>query len=101
MSSISGNDVSSPEKGWRSETSDQSQESQLLCENPTLQNGGDSHTKGSSEEIGLANKDRSQGCILLYPDTSGPQKASVFPGRSQSIPIQLPPLRAGTSSLGL
>ena len=46
--------VSSPKKGWRSETGHQSEESQLLCGSSTFQNGGDSDHEKPPVSGGLA-----------------------------------------------
>ena len=93
--------VSGPEKGRRAKTGGQPQKSKLIRGSSPLQNGRYPYPQKLGGKRGLASEDRSQGCILFHSDRSGTQEIPVLPVRRTDLPIQLPPIWANVSTVGL
>ena len=65
-----------------------------------LQNGGYKYPEKPVTERRLASQDRSQGRVFLSPGQPGAQKILVLPSRGEVVPVHLPPLQPGVSTMG-
>ena len=93
--------VSNTQERWRSKTGHQPQVPELVCGVPTLQNGRylDAQEPGETER--LAGESGSKGCLLLSPDSPGPQEIPVLQSRRENISVHIPPVRPDLSTLDL
>ena len=85
----------------RSKTGHQPQVPELVCGVSTLQNGRYSDIQEPRETGRLASESGSKGCLLLSPDSSGPQEIPVLHSRRENISVHMPPVRPDLSTLGL
>lgn len=93
--------VSSPQEGWRAETSNKSQSSQSVCQHRAFQNGGYSHCERSPETRGLASQSRLERCVLCHPHTPDPQKVPQVSSPRETVPLHLPTVRSVISPMGI
>ena len=84
--------ISSTQKRGESEACDQPQGSQPVCKPPTLQNGGYTYSKGSDTVQRLDDQNRSEGCLLLSPNSRGTPEVPKVHSREPSLSVYLPSL---------
>ena len=72
-----------------------------LCSPRALQDGGHSNPKGSARAGGLANKSRSEGCVLRSSHTPCTPKVPTISASGENLPVHLPPVRPILSPMGV
>ena len=83
--------ISSTQRG-ESEACDQPQGSQPVRKPPTLQNGGYTYSKGPDTVQRLDDQNRSEGCLLLGPNSRGTPEVPKVHSREPSLSVHLPSL---------
>ena len=79
--------IPSLQGGWRTETSDNPQNPQPICQHQAFQNGRYSHHERSPETRGLASHSRLERHILCHSHTPNPQKVPQFPNPREHVPL--------------
>ena len=94
-------DVSCTKEGRQAETCNKPEETKPVSEDRALQDGRHSHAERPAKSRRLDGQDRPERCIFHDPHGSGGPRIPPLPMEGQSIPVQLPAIRAVIGSVGL
>ena len=89
--------VSGAKKGWGPEAGSKSEKNELLCRVPSLQDGRHIPVKRDYSERGLHGEGGSERRIFCGSDSPGPSTLPQSELETTTIPVQLSPVRVGTS----